>query len=175
MYVFIYLCMCHATDRTILSNVTRIPHPGMGRMVWIVPLVVVSALTLLCLIMLLIVMVYWRWVQHTCPHQKRHLLLALHLIKDVTDISLRGIEKRLPSNPLRPHPFMGSQQHFEWSKTSSCMSGFSIQSALHSDPSNSDVSVFMRMCAWVCITPKQPGSKTCLHVVHQAHHPLGWG
>ena len=60
MYVFIYLCMCHATDRTILSNVTRIPHPGMGRMVWIVPLVVVSALTLLCLIMLLIVMVYWR-------------------------------------------------------------------------------------------------------------------
>uniref|UniRef100_A0A8C4HQH4 Receptor-type tyrosine-protein phosphatase gamma n=1 Tax=Dicentrarchus labrax TaxID=13489 RepID=A0A8C4HQH4_DICLA len=48
------------TDRTVLSNVTRSPHPGMGRMVWIVPLVVVSALTLLCLIMLLIVMVYWR-------------------------------------------------------------------------------------------------------------------
>ncbi|KAM6928406.1 receptor-type tyrosine-protein phosphatase gamma isoform 2-T2 [Xenentodon cancila] len=48
------------TDQTSLSNVTRSPQPGMGRMVWIVPLVVVSALTLLCLIMLLIVMVYWR-------------------------------------------------------------------------------------------------------------------
>ncbi|XP_071761611.1 receptor-type tyrosine-protein phosphatase gamma isoform X1 [Centroberyx gerrardi] len=48
------------TDRTSLSNMTRSPHPGMGRMVWIVPLVVVSALTLLCLIMLLIVLVYWR-------------------------------------------------------------------------------------------------------------------
>ncbi|XP_034536847.1 receptor-type tyrosine-protein phosphatase gamma [Notolabrus celidotus] len=48
------------TDGTVLSNVTRSPLPGMGRMVWIVPLVVVSALTLLCLIMLLIVMVYWR-------------------------------------------------------------------------------------------------------------------
>uniref|UniRef100_A0A7N6AJD8 protein-tyrosine-phosphatase n=1 Tax=Anabas testudineus TaxID=64144 RepID=A0A7N6AJD8_ANATE len=37
-------------DRTTLSTIIRTPHPGMGRMVWIVPLVVVSALTLLLLI-----------------------------------------------------------------------------------------------------------------------------
>uniref|UniRef100_A0A8C8H8A4 protein-tyrosine-phosphatase n=1 Tax=Oncorhynchus tshawytscha TaxID=74940 RepID=A0A8C8H8A4_ONCTS len=47
-------------DRTSVSNMTRSPHPGVGRMEWILPLVVVSALTLLCLIMLLAVLVYWR-------------------------------------------------------------------------------------------------------------------
>uniref|UniRef100_A0A3B5B4P3 protein-tyrosine-phosphatase n=1 Tax=Stegastes partitus TaxID=144197 RepID=A0A3B5B4P3_9TELE len=59
--IYLFTCdVCRPADRTILSNVTRTSPPGMGRMVWIVPLVVVSALTLLCLIMLLIVMVYWR-------------------------------------------------------------------------------------------------------------------
>ncbi|KAM6979762.1 receptor-type tyrosine-protein phosphatase gamma [Aplochiton taeniatus] len=51
------------TDGTSVSNMTRSPHgsrPGLARMEWMVPLVVVSALTLLCLLMLLAVLVYWR-------------------------------------------------------------------------------------------------------------------
>uniref|UniRef100_A0A8C9YPY2 protein-tyrosine-phosphatase n=1 Tax=Sander lucioperca TaxID=283035 RepID=A0A8C9YPY2_SANLU len=57
------------------SGVTNLTHharpgtgAGLGRVEWLVPLVLVSALTFLCLVLLLAVLVYWRWVQ-----QHQHL------------------------------------------------------------------------------------------------------
>uniref|UniRef100_A0A8C7HW68 protein-tyrosine-phosphatase n=1 Tax=Oncorhynchus kisutch TaxID=8019 RepID=A0A8C7HW68_ONCKI len=49
--------------RTSVSNLTRQGAPGVGRMEWIIPLMVVSALTFVCLSLLLAVLVYWRWAQ----------------------------------------------------------------------------------------------------------------
>uniref|UniRef100_A0A6Q2WU05 protein-tyrosine-phosphatase n=1 Tax=Esox lucius TaxID=8010 RepID=A0A6Q2WU05_ESOLU len=45
---------------TSVSNLTRQGSPGVGKVEWIIPLVVVSALTFVCLILLLAVLVYWR-------------------------------------------------------------------------------------------------------------------
>lgn len=67
----------YVLDRpSAVTNLTHQARPGsgagLGRAEWLIPLPVVSALTFLCLVLLLAVLVYWRWVQQ----QRRFLLLS---------------------------------------------------------------------------------------------------
>ena len=49
-----------STESSSTSNFSN-PIHGVSRVEWIIPLMVVSALTFVCLILLLAVLVYWRW------------------------------------------------------------------------------------------------------------------
>lgn len=57
-YWFFSLYAYGTADKNSSSMATR---PSPSKMEWIIPLIVVSALTFVCLILLIAVLVYWRW------------------------------------------------------------------------------------------------------------------
>ena len=63
LFLFFFLLERPSAGTNLTHQVTPGSGVGLGRVEWLVPLVVVSALTFLCLAVLLAVLIYWRWVQ----------------------------------------------------------------------------------------------------------------
>lgn len=64
---FDFLLLCVLDRPSVVTNLTHQARPvseaGLARVEWLIPLAVVSALTFLCLVILLAVLAYWRLVK----------------------------------------------------------------------------------------------------------------
>lgn len=65
--LFDFLLLCVLDRPSAVTNLTHQTRPGseagLARVEWLIPLAVVSALTFLCLVILLAVLAYWRLVE----------------------------------------------------------------------------------------------------------------
>ncbi|XP_068598471.1 receptor-type tyrosine-protein phosphatase gamma-like [Brachionichthys hirsutus] len=115
----------HTDHPTGMTNLTRQVRPmseaGLGRVEWLVPLVVVSSLTFLCLVLLLAVLVYWRrcfqtahfYVEDsTSPRVVANETIPVNPIPDEMDaVPVRQFLKHV--SELNSNNQRGFSKHFE--------------------------------------------------------------
>ncbi|KAK3574795.1 hypothetical protein QTP86_018385 [Hemibagrus guttatus] len=142
------------TDQNSISTVSKDPTSSPNRMEWIIPLMVISALTLLCLIMLLAVLVYWRkFFQTTHMYlEDRNSLQVIHnesltgflIPDDLEALSVRQFMKHVMEL------YSNNQQGFsqEFNDIQHCVGSIEITAEHSSRPDNKHKNRYINIVAY---------------------------
>ncbi|XP_060775396.1 receptor-type tyrosine-protein phosphatase gamma isoform X2 [Neoarius graeffei] len=142
------------TDRYGISTVSSDRESSANRMEWIIPLMVVSALTFLCLIMLLVVLVYWRkFFQTTHMYiEDRNSLQVIHnesltgflIPDDLEALSVRQFIKHVMEF------YSNNQQGFsqEFNDVQHCVGDIAITAEHSNHPDNKHKNRYINIVAY---------------------------
>ncbi|XP_072540831.1 receptor-type tyrosine-protein phosphatase gamma isoform X2 [Salminus brasiliensis] len=142
------------TERNSISTVPKDRAPSASRMEWIIPLMVVSALTLLCLIMLLAVLVYWRrffqaahiYIEdRNSPRVIRNESLpALSIPDDLESVTVRQFLKHIME--LYSNNHLGFSQEFD--EVQRCTADVKITAEHTNHPENKHKNRYINIVAY---------------------------